>query len=433
MPVQWERLYAERARGIHGSDIRALLRVTSIPDMISLAGGMPAPEAFPIEEFRGAFDRALANQGAVALQYGVSEGYGPLRGFLAERLARFNTRCTADDILITSGSQQGLDLVAKIFLNPGDTVLVEKPSYVGALQAFDSYQARYVFAPMDEEGMITDGLDDLLSRNRVKFIYALPNFQNPTGRTMALARRKELVEVATRHGVPIIEDDPYGELRYEGEHLPSLKSMDTEDLVISLGSFSKILAPGLRLAWMVIPPALYDAVLYAKQPSDLSSSTIIQLAIYELCKDGFVDRHVEKIKDIYRERQRAMLDALEIYFPRRVHWTKAEGGLFIWAELPDGMDAREVLVASVLKKVAFVPGQSFHADGSGKNTMRLNFSNVTPEKLEEGIKRLGGILDHWSPLHGLAAGLALKVDLDRQVNRIKSLVKPRKPKTGVPV
>jgi 2-aminoadipate transaminase len=431
MPVQWERLYAERTAGIHGSDIRALLKITSMPEMISLAGGMPAPEAFPIQEFRAAFGEALARQGKVALQYGPCEGYAPLREFLAARLAQFDTRCTAENILITSGSQQGLDLIAKIFLNPGDTILVENPSYVGALQAFSSYQARYVSLPMDEEGMITDGLDAMLSREPVKFIYSLPNFQNPTGRTLSLERRKQLVEVATRHGVPIVEDDPYGELRYEGQHLPSLKSMDTDDLVISLGSFSKILAPGLRLAWMVLPTPLYDPIVSAKLPSDLASSTVIQMAVHELCKDGFVDRHVEKIKDIYRERQQAMLDALEIYFPRRVRWTKAEGGLFVWAELPAGIDAREVLVAAVLKKVAFVPGESFHTDGSGKNTMRLNFSNVAPEQLRIAIQRLGGILEHWSPLHGLAYGLVIKLDVQQQVDRLKRLI-PRKPGTKVP-
>jgi 2-aminoadipate transaminase len=428
MPVQWERLYAERTKRIHGSDIRALLSVTSMPDMISLAGGLPAPEAFPIEEFRTAFDRVLAKQGAVALQYGVSEGYPPLRELLATRLARFGTRCKADNILITHGSQQGLDLVSKVFIDPGDKILVEKPTYVGALQAFDSYQAQYVFTPMDEEGMITDGLDELLARERPKFIYALPNFQNPTGRTMSLARRRQLIEAATRHSVPILEDDPYGELRYEGEHLPSLKSMDTADLVIGLGSFSKILAPGLRLAWMVIPPPLYDMVLFCKQPADLHSSMVVQMAVYELCRDGFADRHIETVRNVYRERQQAMLDALETYFPKRVHWTKAEGGLFVWAELPNGMDARELLVASVLKKVAFVPGQSFHADGSGKNTMRLNFSNVTPDRLRTGIQRLGGLIDQWGPLHGLACGLALKIG----VERLGKIVQPRKAKTTVP-
>ena len=427
MPIQWERLYADRTRRIHGSDIRALLRVTAMPDIISLAGGMPAPEAFPIAEFRVAFDRVLAEQGAVALQYGVSEGYGPLRELLATRLARFGTRCRADNILITHGSQQGLDLVSKVFLNPGDKVLIERPTYAGALQAFDSYEAQYVLTPQDDDGMVTEGLDELLIRERPKFIYALPNFQNPTGRTMSLERRRQLIEIATRHSVPIVEDDPYGELRYEGEDLPSLKSMDTDNVVIGLGSFSKILAPGLRLAWMVIPERLFDMVLFCKQPADLHSSMVVQMAVYELCRNGFADRHVETVRTIYRERQRAMLDALDAYFPKSVRWTKAEGGLFVWAELPPSIDARELLVAAVLQKVAFVPGQSFHADGSGKNTMRLNFSNVTPDRLRVGVQRLGRVIEQWGPMHSFAFGLALKVG----VERLGRFVQPRKAKTPV--
>ena len=421
MEFRWEQIYADRTRRIHGSDIRALLKVTSMRDMISLAGGLPAPEAFPIQEFRRAFDKVLDEQGAVALQYGVSEGYVPLRQFLAERLNRFGTRCTADNVLITSGSQQGLDLVARVLLNPGDKVLVEKPTYTGALQAFDSFQAGYAVVPMDEEGMVTDGLDEILSRERVKLIYALPNFQNPTGRTMSLARRRQLVEVAARHGVPIVEDDPYGELRYEGESLPSLKSMDKRDLVIALGSFSKILAPGLRLAWMVIPEKLYDMVLFCKQPSDLHSSMIVQMAVYELCRDGFADRHVEKVKAVYRERRDAMLAALEAHFPRSVHWTRPEGGLFVWAELPPSINARELLVEAALQKIAFVPGQSFHADGSGRNTMRLNFSNVTPDRLKLGVQRLGRVIEGWNGLHTLVCGLALKVG----VERLQRLLQPR--------
>ena len=374
---------------------------------------MPAPEAFPIEEFRQAFDRVLAKQGKIALQYGVTEGYGPLREFLAERLKRFGTRCTADNILITNGSQQGLDLLAKVFLNPGDKVLVEKPSYSGALQAFDAYQAKYVTVPMDEEGMETWDLDRILSRNRVKFIYALPNFQNPTGRTMSLSRRKELLAAATRHRVPIVEDDPYGELRYDGEHLPSLKSLDQANLVISLGSFSKILAPGIRMAWMVLPSKLYDMVLFAKQPTDLAVSTVVQMAVYELCRDGFLEGHIEKICSVYRERRDVMAEAIEKYFPESVHWTRAQGGLFIWAELPSWMNARELLVASVLKKVAFVPGRSFFVDGSGKHTMRLNFSNVTPDKLELGVQRLGEVIHEWNVLRGVAFGLVLRLGVTR--------------------
>jgi 2-aminoadipate transaminase len=393
MPVNWESMFADRTERMHGSDIREILKVTAMPEVISLAGGLPAPEVFPVEEFRAAFDRVLCEQGKVALQYSASEGYRPLREFLAERLGRFGSRCSADNILITNGSQQALDLIGKIFLNPGDRVLIEKPSYLGAIQAFDSYQASYVIVPMDEDGMITDDLDEILDRENVKLIYALPNFQNPSGRTMGLERRKELMKAAVRHNVPVIEDDPYGELRYEGRDLPSLQSMDTTNLVIGLGTFSKILAPGLRLAWMVLPEPVYDMFVLSKQPADLHTSTVAQMAIWEVCKDGFVDRHIETIKALYHERRDAMLDALEAHFPTKARWTKAEGGLFVWAELPDEIDTRELLAEAIQQKVAFVPGQSFHTDRTGQNTMRLNFSNVTPERLKLGIERLGRAID----------------------------------------
>jgi 2-aminoadipate transaminase len=393
MPVNWESMFADRTERMHGSDIREILKVTAMPEVISLAGGLPAPEVFPVEEFRAAFDRVLCEQGKVALQYSASEGYRPLREFLAERLGRFGSRCSADNILITNGSQQALDLIGKIFLNPGDRVLIEKPSYLGAIQAFDSYQASYVIVPMDEDGMITDDLDEILDRENVKLIYALPNFQNPSGRTMGLERRKELMKAAVRHNVPVIEDDPYGELRYEGRDLPSLQSMDTTNLVIGLGTFSKILAPGLRLAWMVLPEPVYDMFVLSKQPADLHTSTVAQMAIWEVCKDGFVDRHIETIKALYHERRDAMLDALEAHFPTKARWTKAEGGLFVWAELPDEIDTRELLAEAIQQKVAFVPGQSFHTDRTGRNTMRLNFSNVTPERLKLGIERLGRAID----------------------------------------
>ncbi|MCC7106722.1 MAG: PLP-dependent aminotransferase family protein [Chloroflexi bacterium] len=402
MSVNWDTLYAERTERMHASDIREILKVTTMPQVISLAGGLPAPEVFPIEEFRAAFDRVLREQGSVALQYSISEGYLPLREQIAERLGRTNgIKTTAGNVLITNGSQQALDLLAKIFLNPGDRVLIEKPSYLGALQAFDAYQAGYAYVPMDEDGMRTDLLDAVLSREHVKFIYAIPNFQNPSGRTMTLERRKQLLEVAGRHGVPIVEDDPYGELRYEGQHLPSLAALDQNESVIYVGTFSKILAPGLRLAWMVIPTELYELVVLCKQHADLHTSTISQMVTYEVSKNNFIDAHVEKIKAIYHERRDVMLDALERSFPASTRWTKAQGGLFILAELPEGIDTREVLVEAVKDNVAFVPGQAFHADGGGRNTMRLNFSNVTTERLTEGVQRLGRTLDRY--LSGVTA------------------------------
>jgi 2-aminoadipate transaminase len=392
MPVAWQQLYANRAEGMRASDIREILKVTAQPDVISLAGGLPAPELFPVDEYRRAFEWILETDGAQALQYGPSEGYRPLRTLLGERLTRVGMLCSADDILITNGSQQALDLIGKMLLDPGDAVLVEKPTYLGALQAFNQYQASYAVVPMDDEGMRVDEVERLLSRSdgpRIKFIYALPNFQNPTGRSMSLERRQRLVELAGAFGVPIVEDDPYGELRYEGEHLPTLKALDTSGAVIYLGTFSKILAPGFRLGWIVASEAAMEVLLHGKQPSDLHTGMAQQMATYEVAKDGFVDGHIERIKSFYKERRDVMLLAIEEHFPSDAHYTRPAGGLFVWAELPRHIDTRELLLDAVQERVAFVPGQGFHADRSGTNTMRLNFSNVPPDQLREGIRRLG--------------------------------------------
>ena len=394
MPVDWQQLFAHRTERMRASDIREILKVTAQPDVISLAGGLPAPELFPVDEYRRAFEWVLETDGATALQYGPSEGYRPLRTFLAERLGRFGMGCGPDDVLITNGSQQALDVIAKVLLDPGDSVLVEKPTYLGALQAFNQYQATYAAVPMDDDGMRVDEVERLLERDRashrIKFIYALPNFQNPTGRTMSLERRRRLVEVAGYYGVPIVEDDPYGELRFEGPALPSLKSLDTRgNGVLYLGTFSKILAPGFRLGWIVASPDALEVLLHGKQPSDLHTGMAQQMATAYVCRDGFVDQHVERIKAFYRERRDVMLRAIEEHFPADAHYTRPAGGLFVWVELPPHIDTRALLLEAVAQKVAFVPGQGFHPDGSGTNTLRLNFSNVPPEQLREGIRRLG--------------------------------------------
>jgi 2-aminoadipate transaminase len=393
--ADWDALFAKRTERMRSSDIREILKVTARPNIISLAGGLPAPELFPVDQYREAFDKVLREHGAQALQYSVTEGYAPLRELLAERLHGFGISCTADDILITNGSQQALDLISKIFINPGDNVAVENPSYLGALQAFDSYEAQYVLVPMDEDGMRTDLLDDILTKNDVKFIYALPNFQNPSGRSMTLERRKQLVEVAQKHGVPIVEDDPYGELRYEGDALPSLKALDTTDSVIYLGTFSKILAPGFRLGWIVATNnTLYEQLVQAKQPADLHSASAPQMATYEVARDGFIDQHVQKIVATYKERRTAILDAMETHFPEGARWTRADGGLFVWVMLPESIDTRDLLAEAIEHdNVAFVPGQSFHADKGGRNTLRLNFSMMPPDRIEEGIKRLGRAIE----------------------------------------
>jgi len=379
---------------MRASDIREILKITAQPEVISLAGGLPAPELFPIDEYRRAFEWVLETEGSVALQYGPSEGYRPLREFLARRLEAFGIHSSAEDILITNGSQQALDLIGKILLDPGDAVLVENPSYLGAIQAFNQYQARYAVVPMDDEGMRVDAVERLLDdRARtgppIKFIYAIPNFQNPTGRSMSLVRRQRLVELAAEYGVPIVEDDPYGELRYEGAHLPSLKALDSTGCVIYLGTFSKILAPGFRLGWIVAAQGAMAGLLHGKQPADLHTGMIQQMATFEVCKNGFVDSHVERIKAFYKERRDVMLQALSEHFPADAAYTRPAGGLFVWAELPRFLDTRELLLDAIEDKVAFVPGQGFHADNTGTNTMRLNFSNVPPDQLREGVRRLG--------------------------------------------
>lgn len=393
MPVNWSRQYADRVGRMRASDIREILKVTAQPDMISLAGGLPAPELFPVDEYRRAFEWILESDGPRALQYGLSEGYTPLREFVAEHLGRRGIQCTHADVLITNGSQQALDMIGKILLNPGDHVLLENPSYLGAIQAFNQYQPEYTVVPMDEDGMRVDALEATLEADRqtrrIKLIYVVPTFQNPTGRTLSLERRHRLVQLAATYGVPVIEDDPYGELRYEGEHLPTLKALDQEGVVIYLGTFSKILAPGFRLGWIVAAPDAIEHLLLAKQPSDLQTATASQMATYEVARDGFVDRHLETIKAFYQERRDVMLEAMAEHFPAEAQYSRPQGGLFVWAELPRSIDTRDLLVEAVREKVAFVPGQGFHPDGSGQNTMRLNFSNVPPAQLREGVRRLG--------------------------------------------
>jgi 2-aminoadipate transaminase len=383
------------------SAIRELLKLTEQPDIISFGGGLPAPDVFPTEEFREACDRVLVDHGARALQYGPTEGYLPLRELIVRHMARYGIEVTPDNILITSGSQQALDLLGKILINPGDRILVESPTYLGALQAWASYGAEYVTVPMDENGMVTDALEDAL-RSGPKFIYVLPNFQNPTGVTLALERRHKLIELADRYGVPIVEDDPYGQLRYEGDHLPSVVVLDDQfrnqeggcyyGNVIYLSTFSKTLAPGIRLAGVVAPPEVIRKLVQAKQGADLHTATFNQLVAYEVARGGFLDRHIKLIRQVYGERRDVMLGAMDAYFPPGVEWTHPNGGLFLWGTLPESLNSADVLKAAIEQKVAFVPGAPFFPAGGGHNTMRINFSNATPDKIREGIARLGRVL-----------------------------------------
>jgi 2-aminoadipate transaminase len=405
---------------MRSSMVRELLKLTTQPDVISFAGGLPGADLFPVDRFRDACRRVLDEHGAQALQYSTTEGERPLREMIARHTSRYGIGVTPDHVLITSGSQQALDLVGKVFLNPGDHVLVERPTYLGALQAWNAYQVEYLSVDIDEHGMRTDRLEGAL-RSGPKFIYALPNFQNPTGVTLSLERRLALVRAADRFGVPILEDDPYGQLRYQGAHLSSLVTLDGayrglgsdaySGNVLYLSTFSKTLAPGLRLGWIVGPPDVIQRLAQAKQGADLHTSTFVQLVAYEVARSGFLDQHVQRLRSAYATRRDAMLSAMSNHFPEGVRWTMPAGGLFVWATLPEWMDAGDVLRAALAERVAFVPGAAFFADGSGTNTMRLNFTNASVEHIDEGIGRLGCVLqrlaesNHSIPLtHGSRAG-----------------------------
>jgi len=401
METPWEYRYALRTQRMTSSIIREILKYAQVPEMISFAGGLPAPDVFPVEEINEACNRVLGDYGPQALQYSTTEGFVPLR----EMLVRFSNRggmgVNVDNIIITTGSQQALDLLGKIFINPGDRILVESPTYLGALQAWNAYGAEYITVPLDEQGMVTDALEEAL-RKGPKFIYVLPNFQNPTGVTLSLERRKVLVELADKYGIPIVEDDPYSQLRYEGEHIPPIVLLDSQyrnndghtyhGNVIYLSTFSKTLAPGLRLAWVVAPVEVLRKLVQAKQGADLHTSTFNQMVAYEVSKGGFLDRHIEVIRDVYGHRRQVMLEALEENFPAEVNWTEPKGGMFLWITLPENMNATDLLYDAIEEKVAFVPGEYFHPLGGGKNTMRMNFSNATPEKIKEGIARLAKVV-----------------------------------------
>jgi 2-aminoadipate transaminase len=401
METPWESRYAQRTQRMGSSAIRELLKLTEKPDIISFGGGLPAPDVFPVEDFAAACDRVLREFGAQALQYGTTEGYLPLREMIARHTARYGIKITPDNILITSGSQQALDLLGKVFINPGDRILVEEPTYLGALQAWNAYGAEYVTIPMDEDGMVTDALEETL-RAGPKFIYVLPNFQNPTGVTLSVERRQALIELADRYGVPIIEDDPYGQLRFEGSNLPSVVTLDGQfresgnapyrGNVIYLSTFSKTLSPGIRLAWVIAPQEVIRKLVQAKQGADLHTATFNQMVAYEVSRGGFLDRHVWMIRRVYGERRNVMLGAMAEFFPEGCSWTHPQGGLFLWGILPKGMSSRKVLERAIEEKVAFVPGDCFYARGGGENTMRLNFSFTAPDLIRLGIERLGNVI-----------------------------------------
>lgn len=381
--------FADRMNNIKASEIRELLKLTQKPEIISFAGGLPAPELFPIEKMKHIAVKVLDESGAKALQYGPTEGFDPLRETIANRMGIMGIKTSKENILVTNGSQQGLDFTGRVFFNEDDIVLCESPSYLGAINAFKAYGPKFIEVPTDDLGMKMDELEQILEDNKnIKVIYVIPDFQNPTGRTWSIDRRKKLVELANKYNIAIVEDNPYGELRFEGEILPAIKSFDTEGRVIFLGTFSKTMCPGLRIGWVCAEDSVLNKFIMVKQGADLQASTISQMELSEFLDTYSLDEHIETIKTVYRKRRNLMLDTMKRTFPEGVTYTYPEGGLFTWVELPEHINARELALKAIEKKVAFVPGGSFFPNGGHENTFRLNYSNMDEEKIVIGIERL---------------------------------------------
>jgi 2-aminoadipate transaminase len=392
-----EEFYSVLASRMKASTIRETLKIIQRSNVISLAGGMPDPATFPAKEINQVTQQILTKNSAGALQYSSTEGLPELRELILNWFSEDNKKVGLDNIVITSGSQQGLDLVSKVLLNPGDIVIVELPSYLAALNAFRSYGGEMRGISMDDEGVEVDILEETLTQlkkegQKVKFIYTISNFQNPAGVTMSLPRRKRVLEIARKFEVFILEDNPYDKLRFEGEPLPSIYSLDNEGYVISLGTFSKILCPGLRLAWVLGDKKIIEKIVIMKQATDLCTTILNQLIVYEYCRQNDIDKNIESNIKIYRKKRDVMLNALSKYFPSEASWTKPEGGFFVFVTLPEYIDVDEMFPEAIEEGVAYVSGSAFFANGKGKNTMRLSFCYPKEEDIEEGIKRLGKVI-----------------------------------------
>ncbi len=391
---RWSDRYADRMADVRSSAVRDLFAAASRPDIISFAGGMPEVRKFPVHAAADAAHNAVVHEGAQALQYGSSEGRPELRSFVVELMAEIGVRVSLDDVIITQGAQQGLDLLAKVFIDPGDVVIAEGPTYVGALQAFSAYQPDVRCVAMDDDGMRMDLLEAELASlgNRgAKFIYSVPTFQNPAGVTLSPDRRRRLLELARAYDIPVIEDDPYGRLRFEGGHVKPMRALDDE--VIYLGTFSKIFAPGLRLGWMVAPRPILARVLLAKQAADLCGSAFAQVTAERYFFGTRWRKVLQGLTRTYAERRDAMLVALEEHFPAEARWTRPQGGFFVWVDLPEFVDTQTMLAEAVEHGVTYVPGTAFFPDGRGKNSMRLAFCYAEPDAIGEGLRRLAEVLE----------------------------------------
>ncbi|MHB8523737.1 MAG: aminotransferase-like domain-containing protein [Limisphaerales bacterium] len=397
--MNWTPHFAERTGQMRRSAVRELLKLTAQPGIISFAGGLPAPELFPIDRVRQATESVLVHQGRLALQYGETEGVAELRDWIAARFSGPNLVVKRTNVMIVSGAQQGLDLIGRVLLDPGDQVVVENPTYLAALSAWRPLGVEFVPVPSDEHGMRVEELEPVL-QHRPKLVYTIPNFQNPQGSTLSLGRRVRLAELSHRYQAGLVEDNPYGDLRYSGEPLPDILDLDAKrgsnavdaGQVIYVGTFSKVLGPGLRVGWIIAPEVVIDKLVQAKQAADLCTSALAQYVTLELVSGGVLEQQISVLRTAYRERRDTMLAALEKHFPAGITWTRPEGGMFLMVSLPGDVGAGAVLQSALQRQVAFVPGNEFFVDGSGQNTMRLNFSRPAPAMIEEGIKRLGQVL-----------------------------------------
>ncbi len=390
--MEWR--FAERIASLNISIIREILKLTQRGEVISFAGGVPSPDLFPIAELSEITAKVMRDEGREALQYSTTEGYPPLREFLARRLAEKGVTVGAENILITNGSQQGLDLLGKIFLDPGCQIITGQPTYLGAIQSFGFYQAQLCSIPIDDAGIQVDLLEDAIAQVNPRLIYVMPNFHNPAGVTLSMERREQLAQISLRCNLPVIEDDPYGELRYSGKHLRPIKALCGENTIL-LGTISKIVTPGHRLGWVVAPAAVIQKLVMAKQASDLHSNSFSQRVISEYFNQGYLDKHIDLLCSNYRKKMQAMLAAMDKYFPAEVRWTKPEGGLFFWITLPSGLSSTEILRTAIERGVAFVPGTAFSPSGANDNTMRLSFSTATEVQIKLGMQKLGEVLTEY--------------------------------------
>ena len=395
--IDIDRLYSDRAGKMRKSVIRELLKVTQDPEIISFAGGLPNPKSFPFEDIEGIISTVIKENGKTALQYGTTQGVEILREAIAERSRKDGIDVNTEDVIITNGSQQALDIVGKMFLNPGDTGIVGLPTYLGGINAFRSYESNLTGIPLDEDGMQVDILEETI-KNLLKddilpkFIYSVPTFQNPAGVVMTDSRKKKLVDIANEYDLIIVEDDPYGKLRYDTPPIKPIKSFDDEGRVIYISTFSKIFAPGFRLAWTIANSELTRKMIVCKQALDLCTATFNQFVACEFIRRGSLDLHIMKLCEMYKPKRDIMINAIEKYFPEGITCFKPKGGMFAWPTLPKGIDTETMFLDAIKQKVAYVHGKAFHVDGGGERNMRLNFSYSTNEQLEEGIKRLGNVI-----------------------------------------